>query len=93
MTESLNASTESNQGKEITPNQRPMETVTERLKRLTKEAINGGQHNKFGPSHSQEGGPVQSNTGKNLGVPGAHASNNPDEILHRIMRDATQPRK
>lgn len=91
MTDSLNASTESNHG--VTPNQRSQETVEERLRRLTKEAVGGGQHNGFGPKHSYAGGPPHPQLGNNLGVPGAAASSGPDSVLHRIVREATQTKK
>jgi len=82
-TNSLIASTGQGGDNAVTPNQRTHETVDERLRRLTKEAISGGGHNKFGPAHHQDSklGPIPN------GIP--TESSGPDAVIHRVMREAT----
>ena len=99
MTDSLEASTESNQGGEVTPNQKKQETVEDRLRRLTKEAIGGGGHSQFGPMHGNQGGPnipnqesvggFKQHQGHPFGprVPQGQPGGLPGGVLHKIMQE------
>jgi hypothetical protein len=72
--------------KTVIPNQKPQETIEERLRRLTREAIGGGQQNQHGPDPAaQHFTPPQLMKAPG-GVPGG-----PDAVLHRIAREASGP--
>lgn len=78
---SLNASTE------VMPNRQAHETIDERLRRLTKEALNSGHQNQFGPlqNHPATHGYPQ------MQIPGGvpHESGGPDSVIHRIAREVS----